>query len=92
VTWLCAVVAHNAVHAPVFHRRWMNSAFQIWVSLSCGFPISDYMPGHSINYLWRTFVSPGRRETFDGRSVAFPEIGSNLDWVVPERRGASKAA
>jgi len=49
-SWLCAVVAHNTVHAPVFHRRWMNSIFQIWVSLSYGFPISDYIPGHNLSH------------------------------------------
>ena len=49
-SWLCAVVAHNTVHTPVFHRRWMNSAFQIWVSLSYGFPISDYIPGHNLSH------------------------------------------
>ena len=260
-SWLCAVVAHNTVHAPVFHRRWMNSAFQVWVSLSYGFPISDYIPGHTLShhrflqaredvmrtskvrfrwnllnllafpfavtpgilrgnarygklkrseawrrqlrlevvvvwaakigllaldwrkalclvvvpqllanlgivginffwhdgcdpdhpvnhsrnftsrllnfvalnngyhgmhheepglhwsllpaaharrirpglhpaleqpslltYAWRTFVYPGRRETFDGKPVTFPEIDSDQDWVIPERSGASKAA
>jgi fatty acid desaturase len=49
-SWLCAVVAHNTVHTPVFHRRWMNSLFQIWVSLSYGFPISDYIPGHNLSH------------------------------------------
>jgi len=49
-SWLCAVVAHNTVHAPVFHRRWMNAAFQVWVSLSYGFPISEYIPGHNLSH------------------------------------------
>ncbi len=49
-SWLCAVLAHNTVHTPVFHLRWMNSAFQLWVSLSYGFPISDYIPGHNLSH------------------------------------------
>ena len=49
-SWLCAVVAHNTVHTPVFHEQWMNSLFQIWVSLSYGFPISDYIPGHNLSH------------------------------------------
>jgi len=49
-SWLSAVVAHNTVHCPVFRRRWMNSAFQVWVSLSYGFPISDYIPGHNLSH------------------------------------------
>ena len=49
-SWLCAIVAHNTVHAAVFHRRRLNSLFQIWVSLSYGFPISDYIPGHNLSH------------------------------------------
>ncbi len=49
-SWLCAVIAHNTVHAPVFTRRWMNQAFQIWVSLSYGFPVSEYTPGHNLSH------------------------------------------
>ena len=49
-SWLCAIVAHNTVHAPVFRRRWLNSVFQVWVSLSYGFPISDYIPGHNLSH------------------------------------------
>jgi fatty acid desaturase len=48
--WLTAVVAHNTVHCPVYRRRWQNSAFQIWVSLSYGFPISEYIPGHNLSH------------------------------------------
>lgn len=50
VSWLCAVIAHNTVHSPVFRKRWMNKAFQVWVSASYGFPISDYIPGHNLSH------------------------------------------
>ena len=50
VSWECAVIAHNTVHTPVFTRRWMNKLFQIWVSCSYGFPISDYIPGHNLSH------------------------------------------
>jgi fatty acid desaturase len=49
-SWLCAVVAHNTVHCPVFTRRWMNRAFQVCVSLGYGFPISEYIPGHNLSH------------------------------------------
>jgi fatty acid desaturase len=49
-SWLCSVVAHNVVHCPVFKKRWMNKLFQIWVSCSYGFPISDYIPGHNLSH------------------------------------------
>lgn len=50
VSWFCAVIAHNVVHSPVFKQRWMNKALQVWVSLSYGFPISDYIPGHNLSH------------------------------------------
>jgi fatty acid desaturase len=48
--WYCAIVAHNTVHCAVFTKRWMNRAFQVWVSLSYGFPISEYIPGHNLSH------------------------------------------
>jgi fatty acid desaturase len=49
-SWICAVIAHNTVHCPVFYKRWMNRIFQVWVSLSYGFPISEYVPGHNLSH------------------------------------------
>jgi fatty acid desaturase len=49
-SWLCAIVAHNTVHSPVFTKKWMNKVFQVWVSCSYGFPISDYIPGHNLSH------------------------------------------
>jgi fatty acid desaturase len=49
-SWVCAVIAHNTVHSPVFKQRPLNKLFQIWVSLSYGFPISDYIPGHNLSH------------------------------------------
>ena len=50
ISWICAVIAHNTVHSPVFKRRPLNKLFQVWVSLSYGFPISDYVPGHNLSH------------------------------------------
>lgn len=49
-SWLAAVTAHNVVHSPVFMRRWANRIFQVWVTLSYGFPISEYVPGHNLSH------------------------------------------
>ncbi len=49
-SWICAVAAHNTVHCPVFKQRWANRVFQVWVSLSYGFPISEYVPGHNLSH------------------------------------------
>lgn len=50
VSFICAVIAHNTVHCPAFKQRWANKLFQVWVSLSYGFPISDYVPGHNLSH------------------------------------------
>lgn len=49
-SWQAAVIAHNVVHCPVFTRRWMNKAFQVWVTCCYGFPISEYLPGHNLSH------------------------------------------
>jgi fatty acid desaturase len=48
--WLVAVITHNTVHTPVFYRRAYNRAFQVWLSLSYGFPVSEYLPGHNLSH------------------------------------------
>ncbi|MCU0699289.1 MAG: fatty acid desaturase [Myxococcaceae bacterium] len=50
LSWVCAIIAHNVVHTPVFRSRPLNAALQVWVSLSYGFPISDYVPGHNLSH------------------------------------------
>lgn len=50
LSWLCAVIAHNTVHCPVFTKRWMNRVFQVWVTCSYGFPVSEYVPGHNLSH------------------------------------------
>ena len=49
-SFICAIIAHNTVHTPVFKRRWMNKVFQVWLSLSYGFPVSEYVPGHNLSH------------------------------------------
>ena len=49
-SWLCAIIAHNTVHTPVFKKRGLNKLFQVWVSLSYGFPVSEYVPGHNLSH------------------------------------------
>jgi len=44
-----------------------------------------------VAYVWRTFVSRRRRETFDGKPVTFPEVDADLDWVGQQRSSARAA-
>ena len=49
-SWLVAVITHNTVHTPVFYDRTLNRIFQVWLSLSYGFPVSEYLPGHNLSH------------------------------------------
>jgi fatty acid desaturase len=49
-SWLVAVITHNTIHSPVFHNRTLNRLFQIWLSLSYGFPVSEFLPGHNLSH------------------------------------------
>jgi fatty acid desaturase len=49
-SWIVAVITHNTVHAPVFYSRTLNRLFQVWLSLSYGFPVSEYLPGHNLSH------------------------------------------
>jgi fatty acid desaturase len=80
VSWLCAVIAHNVVHSPVFTKRWMNKAMQVWVSLSYGFPISDYIPGHNLSH--HRFVQ-GPEDVMRTTKVRFKWNLLNLLFFMP---------
>jgi fatty acid desaturase len=49
-SWIIAVITHNVIHCPVFHSRALNRLFQIWLSLSYGWPVSEYLPGHNLSH------------------------------------------
>jgi fatty acid desaturase len=48
--WIVGIVTHNAIHSPVFRSRGLNRAFQIWLSLSYGWPVSEFGPGHNLSH------------------------------------------
>lgn len=50
LAFLGAVSTHNAIHCPVFHVRWMNSLWQVVLSLTYGHPVSSYHPGHNMSH------------------------------------------
>ena len=49
-SWLNAVITHNVVHCPVWKNRTLNKLTQIALSLTYGFPVSDYIPGHNLSH------------------------------------------
>jgi fatty acid desaturase len=48
--WICAVIAHNALHCPVFVPRWANRVFQVVLTCAYGFPVTEYVPGHNLSH------------------------------------------
>lgn len=50
VAWINAVIAHNTLHAPMFHSRTMNRIAQVAISCAYGYPVSEYIPGHNMSH------------------------------------------
>ena len=50
MSFLCAVITHNTVHAPVFRERAANRVFQVVLSLTYGSAVSAFVPGHNLSH------------------------------------------
>ncbi|MDF2697854.1 MAG: Beta-carotene hydroxylase [Labilithrix sp.] len=48
--WLNAVIVHNVMHAPLWRSRRLNALTQLVLSLTYGFPVSEYVPGHNLSH------------------------------------------
>jgi fatty acid desaturase len=66
--WIVGVVTHNAIHNPVFRSRAWNRAFQLWLSLSYGWPVSEFGPGHNLSHHKHTQKSADLMRTTKVRS------------------------
>ena len=50
LSFTCAIIIHNTIHAPIFKKRWMNRLFQFALSFSYGHSVSAYVPGHNFSH------------------------------------------
>ena len=50
LSFMGASATHNAVHSPLFKSRTMNRAFQVALTLTYGFPVSGFVPGHNLSH------------------------------------------
>jgi fatty acid desaturase len=91
--WLCAVIAHNALHHPVFRARRANDLFQIALTCAYGFPVSEYVPGHNLSHhrhaqkgadLMRTTKTPFVRLNALNLLYFFPRVA--IDVLVQNHR------
>ena len=48
--FVCAVITHNVIHAPIFRSRTLNRLFQLVLTLAYGHPVSAYVPGHNLSH------------------------------------------
>jgi fatty acid desaturase len=50
LSFLCAVITHNAIHSPMFRERGANRVLQVVLSLSYGSPVSAFVSGHNLSH------------------------------------------
>jgi fatty acid desaturase len=98
-SWICAVIAHNTLHCPVFRTPRANGIFQVVVTCAYGFPVSEYLPGHNLSHhrhvqkgadLMRTSKAPFLRVPFLNLLCYFPRVAvgivaQNMRYVAAMR-------
>jgi fatty acid desaturase len=50
LSWVNAVITHNVVHLPMWRSPLLNRLMKVVLSLTYGFPVSDYLPGHNLSH------------------------------------------
>jgi fatty acid desaturase len=50
LSFMCAVIIHNTIHAPIFKSKSMNKFFQIVLAFTYGHSTSAYVPGHNFSH------------------------------------------
>jgi hypothetical protein len=99
LSWICAVITHNTIHAPVFKSRLLNKGFQVALTCAYGFPVSEYVPGHNLSHHKHTQMPKDvmRTTKVDTGSnllnfilfvprVAFDVTGGNMRFVKTMKR------
>jgi len=49
-SFFCATIVHNCIHVPQFCDWHLNSMWQIILTLTYGFPVSAFVPGHNLSH------------------------------------------
>jgi fatty acid desaturase len=89
VAWLCAVIAHNTLHYPVFKWSWVNRAFQVALTCGYGFPVAEFVPGHNLSHhryvqkradIIRTTKAPFTRVNALNLLYFFPRVAMDV-WA-----------
>jgi fatty acid desaturase len=85
LSWICAVITHNTIHCAIFHRRGLNKAFQVVLTLTYGHPVSSYVSGHNLSH--HMYVQQDR-DVMRTTKVRYRWNWLNLFMFVPKVGGA----
>jgi fatty acid desaturase len=50
ISWINAVITHNVVHVPLSRSAVLNRMTRAVLSLTYGFPVNEYVPGHNLSH------------------------------------------
>jgi fatty acid desaturase len=50
LSWINAVITHNVVHLPLWRSAALNRVTRNVLSLTYGFPVNEYIPGHNLSH------------------------------------------
>jgi fatty acid desaturase len=50
LSFTCAVITHNTIHAPVFRSRRLERLLHLALTLTYGHPVAMFVPGHNLSH------------------------------------------
>lgn len=62
-----AVIVHNTIHSPIFRKKSWNKSFQFVLSLSYGYSVSAFVPGHNFSHHKETQTLKDTMRTYRAR-------------------------
>ena len=65
--FICAVIVHNTIHCPIFRKKSWNKAFQFVLSISYGYSVSAFVPGHNFSHHKETQTNKDSMRTTKAR-------------------------
>lgn len=63
LSFICAIITHNTIHAPIFKKKGLNKLFQVILSFTYGHSVSAYVPGHNFSHHRYTQTTKDRIRT-----------------------------
>ena len=88
LSWINAVITHNVIHLPLWRSPALNKITRAILSLTYGFPVSDYVPGHNLSH-HRYLQS--RRDVMRTTKVRLSWNPGQHPHVLPDGRGRRHA-